>query len=89
MQDGNNFFFADIFEVTYLLATDMKKYHCDVVQLPGIYLQLPKGMVFQKDSELKPIFDFYLRLFMQTGKARTGTIDSTGLILLVFAINLP
>ena len=64
----NNFYFGDSFEVSYILRTTMYGHHCNVVQLPGIFQRIPKAMAFQADSELKQIFDHYLRIFIQSGQ---------------------
>ena len=64
----NNFYYGDSFEVNYILRTTMYGHHCNVVQLPGIFQKIPKAMAFQADSELKQIFDHYLRIFIQSGQ---------------------
>ena len=54
--------------MNYQLGTKLKGHQCDIVQLPGVYQRLSKGFAFQKNSELKPLFDYYLRKMMVSGQ---------------------
>ena len=45
------------------MNTDLLAHRCDVIELPKIYQKLPKGMGFQKDSELVPLFNYYIKKF--------------------------
>ena len=67
-QRSKQLYFGPATEVNALLNTEMREKRCEVKQLPGVYLRLPQGIAFTYESELIPIFNFYLKQFMEDGQ---------------------
>ena len=51
-----------------VLDSKLKAEKCDIQELDHVYGSLSKGIAFQKNSELKPMFDYYINKFKQTGQ---------------------
>ena len=53
-----------------VLDSELLSHKCDIQELEHAYESLSKGIAFQKDSELKPLFDYFFSKFKQTGQVR-------------------